>query len=381
SAKAGIEVVLKDLSLEIAEKGRDYSKVVMEKLIKKGRSTQEELDSILSRITATTDAADLAGCDLVIEAVIEDRQIKAVVTEEAEAVIDEKSIFASNTSTLPITGLAGASSRPQNFIGLHFFSPVDKMPLVEIIMGEKTSQEALAHCLDYCQAIGKTPIVVNDGRGFYTSRVFTTYINEGINCLSEGIPPALIENAGKASGMPVGPLAVADEVSIDLMYHILKQTAEDLGKENVDEITYSTTDLFVNKLGRLGRKSGKGFYEYPESGEKYLSPELSQYFPIGDIPPTLEELKKRFLSIQSLESLRCLEEGILNSPRDGDIGSILGWGYPAYTGGALSYIDYRGPANFLEDCQHFQKKYGERFNPNKLLKNLAKSSESLYQKD
>lgn len=375
SAKVGIQVVLKDISLEVAQRGKDYSQKLMDKAIKRGRATEDDKIQLLSLITITDNPEDIKGCDLVIEAVIEDRDVKAIVTKESEAVLEDNAIFASNTSTIPITGLAEASQRPANFIGLHFFSPVDKMPLVEIIMGEKTSQEALALCIDYTRKIKKTPIVVNDGRGFYTSRVFTTYIIEGICALSEGVSPALIEMAGKSSGMPVGPLSIADEVSIDLIYHILKQTVADLGEQAVEPNTYKVATKFVTELGRLGRKSGKGFYEYPNDGDKFLSPDLATMFKQKEEQPTLEHLKRRFMSIQVIETARCLDEDILTTPRDADIGSILGWGFPAYTGGTLSYVEWRGVDNFHKDCKEMHELYGPRF---KAPRNLQSLSDSFY---
>jgi len=375
SAKAGIEVILKDIGQETAEKGKAYSASLLDKTIEKGRATPEDKEKLLALITPTTDPNAVKDCDLIIEAVIEDRDIKAAVTKETEAVTGENSIFASNTSTLPITGLAKASMRPQNFIGLHFFSPVDKMPLVEIIMGEESSPEALAACIDYTRQIKKTPIVVNDGRGFYTSRCFTTYIIEGICALTEGVNPSLIEMAGKAAGMPVGPLSIADEVSIDLIYHILKQTAEDLGEDQVEPNTYKVATKFVTELKRLGRKNKQGFYDYPEDGPKHLSPILSKLFPVKEDQPSLEHLKRRFLTIQTLETARCLEEKILTHPRDADIGSILGWGFPPYTGGSLSYVEWRGLHNFRTDCKELEKKYGPRF---KAPRNITSLDESFY---
>lgn len=372
SAKAGIEVVLKDLSMDIANKGKGYSEQLLDKAISRGRSTAEKKQALLELIKPSTSYDVLKDCDLIIEAVIEDRKIKAQVTQETEKVISADAIFSSNTSTLPITGLAEESSRPDQFIGLHFFSPVDKMPLVEIIMGEKTNEKALALCMDYVLSIGKTPIIVNDGRGFFTSRVFTTYISEGIKLLTEGVPPALIENAGKQAGMPVGPLAVADEVSIDLIYHILKQTVEDLGIESVDKDTYETARLFVEDKGRLGRKSGKGFYEYPEKGQKHLSPELKNIFSKEDPQLAFEDIKNRLLFIQTLETVKCLEEKVLTNVEDGDVGSILGFGFPAYTGGALSLIELLGIQEFQKQCSHLASHYGERFTPSSQLEGLVK---------
>lgn len=367
TAMAGIPCVMKDISEESLERGKAYSAKVLDKMIERGRCTPEKKEKVLSLISTTTDPKDMEGCDLVIEAVIEDRGLKAKVTQESESVMPETGIFASNTSTLPITGLAKESKRPEQFIGLHFFSPVDKMPLVEIIMGEKSGDKALAMCIDYVRAIRKTPIVVNDGRGFYTSRVFTTYVSEGINLISEGVSPALIENAGKMIGMPVGPLAVADEVSIDLIYHIIKQTMEDLGPDSVDKATLDLSTKFVEELGRLGRKAGKGFYDYPENGKKHLSPELAKLYTVKDEQPTLEEVKERLLYIQSIETLRCLEEDILTTTRDADVGSIMGWGFPAWTGGTIGFVELEGPSKFKERCQELEKKHGKRFAAPKIL--------------
>lgn len=375
SAKAGIQVVLKDINLEFAQKGKDYSEALMNKAIEKGRATEEDKNKLLDLIQISDDPKSIEGCDLVIEAVVENSDLKALVTKESEAVLSDAAIFASNTSTIPITSLAKASARPNNFIGLHFFSPVDKMPLVEIIMGDKSSPEALALCIDYTRKIRKTPIVVNDGRGFYTSRVFTTYIIEGICALSEGVNPSLIEMAGKSAGMPVGPLSIADEVSIDLIYHILKQTINDLGEEAVEPNTYKTVKKFVTELGRLGRKNGKGFYEYPKGENKFLNPELDRLFPQKAEQPSIDHLKRRFMAIQSIETARCLDENILTTPKDADVGSILGWGFPAYTGGSLSYIEWRGAENFLADCKEMEDLYGARF---KAPKNIQSLKESFY---
>lgn len=374
TAMAGIPCVMKDISEATLEKGKDYSAKILDKLIERGRCTVEKKQQVLDLITTTTDPNAMEGCDLVIEAVIEDRALKATVTKESEAIMPETGIFASNTSTLPITGLAKESKRPEQFIGLHFFSPVDKMPLVEIILGEKSNDTALAMCIDYVMAIKKTPIVVNDGRGFYTSRVFTTYVAEGFNMVSEGISPALIENAGKMCGMPVGPLAVADEVSIDLIYHIMKQTMEDEGPDSVDKATYQLAVKFVEELNRLGKKSGKGFYEYPSDGKKYLSPELSKLYPLKEVQPDLQEVKDRLMYIQSLETLRCHEEKIVTTSRDADVGSILGWGFPAYTGGTIGFVEMTGPDDFKKRASELESKYGKRFSPPRILDN----KESFY---
>lgn len=378
SARAGIEVVLKDTSLDYAKKGKAYSEKILDLEVSKGRLSLLQKDEILSRILVTDDPCAVKDCDLVIEAVIEDRKIKKQVTEESEKVLSEHAIFASNTSTLPITGLAQGSQRPANFIGLHFFSPVEKMPLVEIISGEKTSSKARAFAFNYVRQIQKTPIFVNDGRGFYTSRVFMTYVGEGMSLLNEGINPALIENAGRMTGMPVGPLAVADEVGLNLVYHIIQQTEKDIGKGFIPESIVKVTDLFVKKLERWGKKTGKGFYEYPNNDKKFLWPGLKDYFPLCTSQLDVEVIKKRLLYIQSLETVRCLEENILLNPHDADVGSIYGWGFPPYTGGTLSFIDWIGLDRFIQECEGFKKQFGPRFAVPKLLHEMKKKGTNFY---
>ncbi|MFM7066243.1 MAG: 3-hydroxyacyl-CoA dehydrogenase NAD-binding domain-containing protein, partial [Gammaproteobacteria bacterium] len=318
SALAGMEVVLLDSTQAAAEKGKAYSAKLLQKEVDRGRRTEASRDAVLARITPTTDYALLKGCELVIEAVFEDRAIKAEVTARTEAVIGRDAVFASNTSTLPITGLAKASKRPANFIGIHFFSPVERMPLVEIIRGKRTSIETVARALDYVGQLRKTPIVVNDSRGFFTSRVFGTYCAEGARMLEEGILPALIENAGRMAGMPVGPLAVTDEVSLELNYKVMKQTAADLGAKHEPSIAWPVVRHLVEDLGRLGRKSGGGYYEYPaDGGPKRLWSGLATEYPPRADQPTVEELKQRLLHIQALETARCVEEGVLESSMEG----------------------------------------------------------------
>jgi 3-hydroxyacyl-CoA dehydrogenase / enoyl-CoA hydratase / 3-hydroxybutyryl-CoA epimerase len=376
SAKAGIDVVLLDTTIENADKGKTYSENLLDKAIAKGRSNDSKKQSLLDKIQTTTDYADLADCDLVIEAVFEDRDIKAKCTQQTEAVTASDAIFASNTSTLPITGLAKASGRPKQFIGLHFFSPVDKMPLVEIIMGEQTDETTLAKAFDYVLQIGKTPIVVNDSRGFYTSRVFATYITEGSAMLSEGVHPRLIEVAGIKSGMPVGPLALQDEVSLGLMLHINEQTKKDLqkeGKEMPHHPADSVVELMGNTHGRLGKKVGKGFYDYPEGGEKQLWPGLLNLFPVADTQPTQQELIDRFMFIQANETARCYEENVINSIADANIGSIFGWGFAPHHGGTLQFINAYGVDNFVVRSQQLAERYGERFAPAQVLVAMAKA--------
>jgi 3-hydroxyacyl-CoA dehydrogenase/enoyl-CoA hydratase/3-hydroxybutyryl-CoA epimerase len=378
SARAGMEVILLDTSIENAEKGKAYSQGILQKAIERGRSTEEKAAALLGLIKPTTHYDDLAGCDLVIEAVFENQALKAEVTAKTEAVVPASCIFASNTSTLPITGLAEASQRPGQFIGLHFFSPVDKMPLVEIILGEKTNDEALARSLDYIQQIRKTPIVVNDSRGFYTSRVFSTFTGEGISMLSEGIKPALIENAAKMAGMPVGPLAVTDEVSLELAHKIGRETAQALGFEYPAVPSQEVIQKMVEELDRRGKRFGKGFYDYPQGAKKHLWAGLDEHFPDRDEQPDIGELKRRLLNIQALETTRCLEEGVVTHTEDGDIGSIFGWGFPAYTGGTLSYIDTMGIGQFVAECDRMAEAYGDRFKVSDWLRARAEKGQAFH---
>ncbi len=374
SACKGLDVVLKDVSLDNAEKGKAYSENLLEKKLKKGRLTTEQRDKTLSAILPTDSAEDLKGCDLIIEAVFEDRGLKAKVTQEAEAQLDSSAIFASNTSTLPITGLAEASERPENFIGLHFFSPVDKMPLVEIICGEKTSDETLARAYDYVLQIGKTPIVVNDSRGFYTSRVFGTFANEGMAMLGEGIPAAAIENAAFLAGFPVGPLAVTDEVSMTLVEKIRNQTIKDLQAEG-KEYQQHPADPVVDRMleaDRAGKLAGAGFYDYPANGKKHLWSGLSETFGKDGVEINLQDLKDRLLYIQAIETVRCVEEKVLTSVRDANIGSIMGIGYPVWTGGILQFINQTGIDAFIQRADALTEQCGERFAVPQLLRDMAK---------
>jgi 3-hydroxyacyl-CoA dehydrogenase/enoyl-CoA hydratase/3-hydroxybutyryl-CoA epimerase len=378
SAQAGIEVVLLDTSQESAEKGKAYSEGLLRKAVERGKTTEDKASALLGLIKPTTNYHDLAGCDLVIEAVFENVKIKADVTAKTEAVVPETCIFASNTSTLPITGLAEASERPEQFIGLHFFSPVDKMPLVEVILGKKTNDEAIARSLDYVQQIRKTPIVVNDSRGFYTSRVFSTFTAEGITMLAEGVKPGLIENAARMTGMPVGPLAVTDEVTLELANKIGKETAAALGREYPGNLSEEVLHKMVDDLDRKGKRFGKGFYDYPADAKKHLWDGLAGHFPVADEQPEVSELKKRFLTIQALETARCFEEGVLTHPEDADIGSIFGWGFPPYTGGTLSYIDTVGIREFVADCDRMAATYGERFEVSDWLRARAENGQDFY---
>jgi len=378
SARAGIQVVLLDTDLEAAERGKAYSEGLLNKAIKRGYSTREKAQVLLDMIHPTTDYDDLEGCELVIEAVFESREIKAVVTAKTEAVIPQSAIFASNTSTLPITGLAKASKRPESFIGLHFFSPVDKMPLVELIVGEKSSDEAIARGLDYIQQIRKTPIVVNDSPGFYTSRVFSTSTNEGMSMLAEGVNPALIENAAKMAGLPVGPLAVMDEVTLELGYNISMQAAKDLGDDYAFPSGFPVMRKFVEELDRRGKRFGKGFYDYPEGGKKHLWSGLAELYPVKEEQPPVHEVIDRLMVRQALETARCFEEGVMNHPADADIGSIFGWGFPPWTGGTLSFIDSVGIKHFVSECDRMAEAYGPRFAVSDWLRQRAERGEAFH---
>ena len=379
TATRGIDVVLKDVSVENAEKGKSYSEKLLAKKVSRGRMTEAQKIDILGRIKATDSAEDLEGCDLVIEAVFEDSGLKAKVTQEAEPKLVANGIFASNTSTIPITQLAEASAKAENFIGLHFFSPVDKMQLVEIIVGENTSDETLARAFDYVQQIGKIPVVVNDSRGFFTSRVFGTFVNEGICMLGEGIHPSSIENAGLLAGMPVGPLAISDEVSMTLMQHIRDQSKKDTeaaGGSWHAHPAEAVIDAMVNEHGRKGKAAGAGFYDYPANGKKHLWPELENLFVDADKARAVElqELKDRILFIQAIETVRCLEEGVLRTVEDANIGSIFGIGYAPWTGGAIQFINQYGVRAFAERAEELAKTYGERFAPPKLLQEKAEAN-------
>ena len=364
SAKAGIEVVLLDSTQELAERGKAYSQGLLDKAVKKGRSTAEKRDALLARITPTTDYALLAGCDLVIEAVFEDRAVKAEVTKKAEAHLGAGVVFASNTSTLPITGLAQASVQPANFLGLHFFSPVDKMPLVEIIVGGQTSDETLARGFDYVLQIGKTPIVVNDSRGFYTSRVFATYVMEGIAMLAEGVHPRSIEVAGLQAGMPMPPLALQDEVSLSLGLHVAEQTKKDLAAEGKPYVEHPGMKVVrqLCEIGRVGKKAGRGFYDWDDDGKR-LWPGLAGLCPVAPQQPPQHELIDRLMFAQANEAARCLEEGVLRSVADGNIGSIFGWGFAPFQGGALQFIDAMGAPAFVARARELAAAHGPRFAP------------------
>jgi len=378
SAKAGIDVVLLDTAIEGAEKGKNYSTKLLDKAISRGQSNEDKKQALLDKIKTTVSYADLEGCDLIIEAVFEDVDIKAECTRKSEAVIAETAVYASNTSTLPITELAKASTRPNQFIGLHFFSPVDKMPLVEIIVGEDTDDATLAKAFDYVGQISKTPIVVNDSRGFYTSRVFGTYVSEGIAMLSEGIHPRSIEVAGMKSGMPMPPLALQDEVSLSLSLHVMQQAKRALeaeGKTFTPHPAMPVVEKMVNELGREGKKVAKGFYDYPENGEKRLWPKLTELYPTKEEQPSQQDLVDRLLYVQANETAKCFEENVVRTVADANIGSIFGWGFAPNQGGTLQFINSVGIKKFVERSRELANQYGKRFEPAQILVEMAEKGE------
>jgi 3-hydroxyacyl-CoA dehydrogenase / enoyl-CoA hydratase / 3-hydroxybutyryl-CoA epimerase len=385
SARNGIEVVLKDVSLDAAEKGKAYSEKILDKAVSRGKATEAKRAEVLARITPTADYANLSGCDLIVEAVFEKVSLKHQVFAEAEPVVAPDALLGSNTSTLPITELAQGVQRKADFIGLHFFSPVDKMPLLEIIRGEQTSDAALARALDYAAQIKKTPIVVNDSRGFFTSRVIGTFVNEALAMLGEGIPPATIEQATTQAGYPVGALQLADELNLELFLKIRNETraaAEAAGVEYPRHPAEGVVEKMV-ELGRPGRLRGAGFFDYDESGKRIgLWPGLAEAFPVQvDPPPSqidLPELEERMLVIEAVESARCVEEGVIVKTADANIGSIMGIGFPPWTGGVLQYINgyAGGVAGFVERADQLAEHYGDRFSPNPLLRKKAENGET-----
>jgi 3-hydroxyacyl-CoA dehydrogenase/enoyl-CoA hydratase/3-hydroxybutyryl-CoA epimerase len=379
-AKAGIDVVLKDVSREAAEKGKSYSAGLLEKAIAKGRSTQEKADALLGRIMPTDDPADAAGADLVIEAVFEDPSVKAQVFAEIEPHLAEGALIASNTSTLPITELATGVSRSEDFIGLHFFSPVDKMPLLEIIKGEQTSEETLYRAVDVAKKIKKTPIVVNDSRGFFTSRVIGTFINEGIAMLTEGVPAPSIEQASGQAGYPAPVLQLSDELNLKLMRKIRNaaKAANATGSGWDAHPSEAVIDRMLDEFGRPGRLEGAGFYEYEDGKRTRLWPGLKDAFGGHNLDVPFEDLKERMLFIESIETVKCLDEGVIESVADANIGSILGIGFPGWTGGVLQYVNgYEGgPAGFVARARELAERYGERFEPPASLVEKAERGET-----
>ena len=382
-ASRGMATVLKDVTLEKAEAGKAYSAKVTQSRVAKGRMGADQQAQLLSLIHPTAENSDLAGCDLIIETVVENRALKAQVTREAEPLLAPGGFFASNTSTLPIGGLAQASAAPDKFIGIHFFSPVDKMKLVEIIRGPLTSDDTVAQAVDYVLGLGKLPIVVNDGRGFFTSRVFGTFVMEGVAMLSEGIPAAAIENAGLQCGMPVGPLAVLDETTLTLSLHVMDQARADSEAEGLPYVATAgellLTDM-VNQHHRPGRAGGAGFYEYPaEKGvKKFLWPQLKVLFEKEDTPWNITDLKDRLLYRQAVETARCLQEGVLTSVHEANVGSIFGIGFPAWTGGALQFIYGMGIDRFAQRCDALASRFGEGFELSDPVKACLKQHQPFY---
>ncbi len=376
AAQAGLAVHLLDRTAEEAGRGKERIARALSREVEKGRRAAADAEAILARIHPTGDVAELCAADIVVEAVFEDTAIKAEITARVQGVLRPDVIFASNTSTLPISRLAQAAVDPARFIGLHFFSPVERMELVEVIMGKQTSAQTLAEALDFVQLLRKVPIVVNDSRGFYTSRVFQTFIHEGLAMLSEGVAPALIENAAKQAGMPMGPLALLDEVTLDLPLKIIAQAEAEEGAAFVRPCGFEGAQRMV-EAGRRSRKAGGAFYDYPEGGEKHLWPGLSALFPKAAAQPDVEELKDRFLFIQALETARCLEEGVLTHPADGDLGAVLGWGFPTWTGGTLSLIDTIGLSGFIAACDRLAQRHGPRFTASDALRGRALRGETM----
>src|SRR5688572_31862337 len=385
-ARAGMEVVLKDVALDAAERGKAYSQKINEKAISRGKLTQEKSDELLARILPTDNAADTKGCDLVIEAVFEDPSLKASVFAEVAPYVNPDALLCSNTSTLPITELAAGVDRPTDFIGLHFFSPVDKMPLVEIIRGEQTSDEALAKAYDVVQQIRKTPIVVNDSRGFYTSRVIGTMVNEGLAMLAEGVHPISLERAATQAGYPVGTLQLSDELNMELMAKIRKATLDAAERDGVD-LPAHPGDGVVQKMIEIGRPSrlkGAGFYEYDDAGKRQgLWAGLAETFPVAEQQIPIEDVKDRLLFVEALETARCFEEGVLESAAAANIGSIMGIGFPPNTGGAAQFMTgYESPSGevgltaFLARADELAEQYGDRFRATSYLRELAEKGET-----
>ena len=380
-ARSGIATVLKDVSVEKAEQGKAYSARLTQKRVDQGRMSPVDQQALLNRITPTADAADLKGCDLIIEAVFEQRALKAKVTQEAEPMLAAGGFFASNTSTLPIGGLAQASQHPARFVGIHFFSPVDKMKLVEIIRGPQTDDETVARAFDYVLALGKLPIVVNDARGFYTSRTFGTYVMEGAAMLGEGIPAAVIENAAVQAGLPVGPLAVLDETALSLSVHVIEQTRADHAAEGK---AYDTTpgerlvERMVKELGRSGRAAGGGFYDYPQGAKKHLWPELKKLFEKPGVAWNVKDIQDRLLYRQSVETARCLAEGVLTHVHDANVGSIFGIGFPAWTGGAMQFIYGQGVEAFEQRCAELAAAHGQGFALDEAAKAAIRAHQPRY---
>ncbi len=378
SAQAGIQVIVLDQTEEGAAKAKAHAEKDLMKKVSRGRMTEEKAKEILSRISTSADYAALEGCDLIVEAVFEDPGVKKIVTESAEAKLPETAIFATNTSTIPISDLAKNSVRPEQYIGIHFFSPVEKMPLVEIIKGEKTGDAAIAKAYDYVRQLRKTPILVNDARYFYANRVVLRYIEEAHFMLVEGVKPVMIENAAKMVGMPVGPLALNDETALDLGVKIRNATKAALGDAYVPGPTDEQIEKMVLEMGRLGRKSGSGFYDYPENGKKKLWPGLAELFPVAETQPDIEDLKKRFLTAQALEAVWAIQENVVTDVREADVGSIMGWGFAPWSGGPISYIDTLGVKKFLAECEELSAKFEGRYKIPQILRDIAEKGGTFY---
>ena len=377
ASMAGLDVVLLDVSKDAAEKGKAYGASILDAQLARGRIAASARDAALARVTPSTTYTDLADCDLVIEAVFEDRAIKAEVTRKAEAAMRDDAIFASNTSTLPISSLASVSKRPARFVGLHFFSPAEKMPLVEIIRGAATSEQTIAEALDFAKRIRKTPIVVNDCPSFYANRAFAMYPYEAMTMLAEGVNPNLIENAGRVAGMPMPPLALIDEISAELLYKAMKQARLDQGAAYRAQPQDAVLELMVERLQRLGRKAGRGFYDYPSQGPRKLWPGLADHFPLANKQPSLEEVRERLMYSQSLEAARCVAEGIV-SVRDADVGSLLGWGFPSFLGGVLGQIDTVGLPRMIDVCDRLARQLPDRYAVPQTLRDMAASGRTFH---
>ena len=379
TALAGMRVVMIDTSQENLDKGINRINAILNEALVKGFLSEEKIQDVLSRINATVDYSQLVDCDLIIEAVFENRNLKAKIISDSEKFLASNGILASNTSSIPITSLSDSTIKPEKFIGIHFFSPVHKMKLVEIIKGERTDSETLAKAFDYVIRINKVPIVVNDSRGFYTYRVFEKYTGEGMALLSEGNSAQVIETAGTNAGFPVGPLAVIDEISIELIAHIRDQTWHDLKIEGKDLPTApwdSVIDFMTKEVKRTGRASGGGFYEYPKGKKKFLWPELNNYYPPSDTLLEEKEMIDRFYFIQAIETIKCYSEGVLTKVADANIGSILGWGFPSFTGGTLQFVNSYGMQDFKNRCEELSENYGERFSCPKLIDEMINNGET-----
>lgn len=377
SAQAGLNVVLLDATDAQAQAGRQRIADSMAKQVQRGRMQQDKADALLARITATADYTALAPCDLIVEAVFEDRQVKAEVYRKAQAVLRRDAIIATNTSAIPVTSLAVSVENPERFIGLHFFSPVDRMPLVEVIKGEATSESTLAHALDYIKLLRKTPIIVNDAPYFFTTRVISAYMQECLGMVAEGLSPVLIDNVAKQAGFPVGPLTMADELSIELGYHATNQQRADAGANWVEPYGYKVQQKFCEELNRKGRRFGSGFYDYVD-GKRQPWKGLAEIYPAPAAAPNIGEMKQRMVYIQSLEAARAFEQSVITDPVEGDVGALLGIGFPAFTGGPFSLIDTVGAAEFVAACDRLADKYGERFRPTSGLRERAASGVRFY---